>query len=90
MLYNLLILIIILLFCTFMQIVTVKVVFSMFNAMRSEGTHEIKPILPKKAHKKTKSEIEAEEKARREQEILDTISHNIDVYDGTELGQEEV
>lgn len=74
-----------------MQILTIKVVFSMFNAMRDDGTHEIKAVsLVKKTRKKTKLEIEAEERAREEREKLETIARNLEAYDGTEFGQEEV
>lgn len=83
--YNVLILVLlILVFCFFSMVFTVNVIFHMFNAVRPEGTKEIR-FMPKKV-KKTKADKEMEESKRR----YDTIMRNLDVYDGTEIGQEEV
>ena len=85
--YDLLILaFIMLVFCFLMQYFTVKVMFSLFNSVRPEGAKKIEPILTKKS----KKQKEAEKEARKEKERFDTIMRNLDAYDGTEIGQEEV
>ena len=85
MLYDYLILVLlILVFCFFSMMLMVNVMFHLFNSMRPEGTKEIR-FMPKKV-KKTKVDKEMEESKRR----YDTIMRNLDVYDGTEIGQEEV
>ena len=64
------------------MMLTVNVIFRMFNAVRPEGTKEIR-LMPKKTVKPDRT---MEESKKR----YDTIMRNIDVYDGTEIGQEEV
>ena len=82
--FDLLILVLlILIFCFFSMMLMVNVMFHLFNSMRPEGTKEIH-FMPKKAKKKMDKEME--ESKRR----YDTIMRNLDVYDGTEIGQEEV
>lgn len=86
--YDLLILaFIMLVFCFFMQILTVKVIFSVLNAKNGQ-IKDVK-IVGKKL-KKTEYEKKREEMARKEQEQFDTIMRNLEAYDGTEIGQEEV
>ena len=81
--YDVLILVLLILaFCFFSMVFTVNVIFHMFNAVRPEGTKEIR-LMPKKT---VKSDRTMEESKKR----YDTIMRNIDVYDGTEIGQEEV
>ena len=81
--YDVLILVLLILaFCFFSMVFTVNVIFHMFNAVRPEGTKEIR-LMPKKT---VKSDKAMEESKKR----YDTIMRNIDVYDGTEIGQEEV
>lgn len=81
--YDVLILVLLILaFCFFSMVFTVNVIFHMFNAVRPEGTKEIR-LMPKKT---VKSDKTMEESKKR----YDTIMRNIDVYDGTEIGQEEV
>lgn len=81
--YDVLILVLLILaFCFFSMVFTVNVIFHMFNAVRPEGTKEIR-LMPKKTVKPDKT---MEESKKR----YDTIMRNIDVYDGTEIGQEEV
>ena len=89
--YDVLILVLlILIFCFFSMMLTVNVLFSMFNSVRPEGTKEIKPILPHKTPKKSKTQRELEQKAEEEQRRYDTIMRNLEAYDGTDIGQEEV
>lgn len=81
--YNVLILVLLILaFCFFSMVFTVNVIFHMFNAVRPEGTKEIR-LMPKKTVKSDKTMDESKKR-------YDTIMRNIDVYDGTEIGQEEV
>lgn len=81
--YDVLILVLLILaFCFFSMVFTVNVIFHMFNAVRPEGTKEIR-LMPKKTVKPDRT---MEESKKR----YDTIMRNIDVYDGTEIGQEEV
>ena len=80
-----------LVFCFFMQVLTIKVMISMLNAKREEGEREIKQIkIIDKPAKKTKAQIKAEENARKQAEEWNTIMRNLEVYDGTELGQEDI
>ena len=82
--FDLLILVLlILIFCFFSMMLMVNVMFHLFNSMRPEGTKEIRFM--EKKQKKTMDK-EMEESKRR----YDTIMRNLDVYDGTEIGQEEV
>ena len=91
MLYDVLILVfLILIFCFFSMMLTVNVMFRMFNAVRPEGTKEIKPLELKKQPKKTKEQLEIEKKAAEEKRKYETIMSNLDAYDGTEVGQKEV
>ena len=85
--YDLLILVLlILVFCFFSMMLTVNVIFRMFNAVRPEGTKEIKPFELKRTPKKTKRDLAAEEEKRK----YDIIMSNLDAYNGTEIGQREV
>ena len=80
-----------LVFCFFMQVLTIKVMISMLNAKREDGEREIKQIkIIDKPAKKTKAQIKAEENARKQAEEWNTIMRNLEVYDGTELGQEDI
>lgn len=89
--YDVLILVfLILVFCFFSMAFTVNVLFSMFNSVRPEGTKEIKAILPKRTPRKSKEQRELEQKAEEEQRKYDTIMRNLEAYDGTDIGQEEV
>ena len=89
--YDMLILVLlILIFCFFSMMLTVNVMFRMFNAVRPEGTKEIKLLELKKPPKKTKEQIEIEKKAAEEKRKYETIMSNLDAYDGTEVGQKEV
>lgn len=73
------------------MMLTVNVMFRMFNAVRPEGTKEIKPIqMPKKAPKKTAEERAMAEEVAKSKRRYDTIMANLDVFDGTEIGQKEV
>ena len=74
-----------LIFCFFMQILTIKVMFSLFNSVRPEGTEEVKPFIFTKKRPKKVSKEDVEEQRRYE-----TIMRNVDAYDGTGIGQEEV
>lgn len=88
--YELLILaFIMLVFCFLMQLFTVKAMFSLFNSVRPEGTREIKPIkLAEKSHKRTHEQTD--EHAEKERKQYEAIMRNLERFDGTELGQEEV
>jgi len=90
--YDLLILVFLtMIFCFFSMMLTVNVMFRLFNAMRPEDAKEIKPFeMPKKAPKKTKEELMAEKKAAEEKRKYDIIMSNLEAYDGTEIGQKEV
>lgn len=89
--YDVLILVfLILVFCFFSMAFTVNVLFSMFNSVRPEGTKEIKPILPPRKTKKSREQLELEKKTEEEQRKYDTIMRNLEAYDGTDIGQEEV
>lgn len=88
--FELVLVLLILVFCFFSMMLTVNVIFRMFNAIRPEGTKEIKPLELKKQPKKTKKQIEIEKKAAEEKRKYDILMNNLDVYDGTEVGQKEV
>ena len=90
--YDLLILaFLMLIFCFLMQILTVKIVFSILNATRKDGEKEIKPIkIVERPAKKSKAQIEAEKRAKKQEEEWNTIMRNLEVYDGTDLGQEDI
>lgn len=80
-----------LVFCFFMQILTIKVMISMLNAKREDGEREIKQIkIIEKPAKKSNAQLAAEEKARKQAEEWNTIMRNLEVYDGTDLGQEDI
>ena len=94
--YELLILVFLLMvFWSFMTIFVIKAMFCLFNSVREEGQREIKMSdlagfrvkIPKK---KTKAQREAEEKAAEERRQYEAIMRNLDAFDGTGLGQEEV
>jgi 5'-3' exonuclease len=70
-----------------MQIFTVKVMISLLNS----AGEDIKPIkiLDIKPRKSRQQKL-AEEKARKEREEFEKLMRNIDSYDGSGLGQEEV
>ena len=74
-------------FCFLMQIFTVKVMISLLNS----AGEDIKPIkiLDIKPRKSRQQKL-AEEKARKEREEFEKLMRNIDSYDGSGLGQEEV
>lgn len=74
-----------LLFCIAMQIVTIKTLFSMFNAVRPKEVREIKPINLIEKEEESHLEIKSAETERDE-----AIMRNLNIYDGTPLGQEEV
>lgn len=71
-------------FCFFTMILFVRVILSVVNSARPEGMKEIKVF------SKPKKQREAEKKAEEERRQFDTIMRNLDAYDGTEIGQEEV
>ena len=74
-----------------MQILTVKIVFSILNATRKDGEKEIKPIkIVERPAKKTKAQIEAEKRAKKQEEEWNTLMRNLDAYDGTGIGQEDI
>lgn len=75
-----------LIFCFFMQMLTVKIVFSMLNASRKEGEREIKPVKLFEKPKKRPKMTEEQKKNARNDEIL---LHNYEVYDGTSYGQKD-
>lgn len=80
-----------LVFCFFMQMLTVKIVFSMLNATRKDGEREIKPIkIVERPAKKSKAQIEAENRAKKQEEEWNTLMRNLDAYDGTGIGQEDI
>lgn len=80
-----------LVFCFFMELLTVKVMLSMFNAFRSGEMKEIRPVnLMEMRKKPSPAERRAKEKADEERRKLDTIMRNLEKYDGTDIGQEEV
>ena len=79
----------VLVFCFFTMILVFKGMVSMFNAARSEGVKEIK-LFPERKPKKTKAQLEVEAKAAEERRQYDTIMRNLEAYDGTGIGQEEV
>ena len=80
-----------LVFCFFMQMLTVKIVFSMLNAVRKDGEKEIKPIkIIERPAKKSKAQIEAENRAKKQEEEWNTLMRNLDAYDGTGIGQEDI
>ena len=80
-----------LVFCFFMQMLTVKIVFSMLNAVRKDGEKEIKPIkIIERPAKKSKAQIEAEKRAKKQEEEWNTLMRNLDAYDGTGIGQEDI
>ena len=84
----------ILVFCFFTMTLTVNVMFSLFNSVKKDGFEEIKPIhiikKPEKKPKKSDYEVFLERQKEKEREEWDNLMHNIDVYDGTEIGQKEV
>ncbi len=51
---------------------------------------ELPYVNPIKAYKESKEQREAEKEAEMEQDKLDTILRNIEKYDGTGRGQEDV
>lgn len=84
----------VLIFCFFTITFVVKVMISVLNSAKPEGMDEIKPIqiikMPEKKPKKSEYERYLEEQKQKEQERYDTIMRNLEAYDGTEIGQEEV
>lgn len=69
-------------------------ILSFFFGMSARGY--VEPTEQPKKEKKTLNpmniyrEHKEKEEAKKEQEIVDTIAHNIDVYDGTTNGQKEI
>lgn len=84
----------ILVFCFFTMTLTVNVMVSLFNSAKKDGFEEIKPIRiikkPEKKPKKSDYEVYLERQKEIERERYNTIMDNLDVYDGTEMGQKEV
>ena len=75
-----------LLFCVFSIVFTAKVIFTLMNAVRPPEMDEIKPIrVFEKREKPQMSHAKSEEEAKMEK-----IMRNLDNFDGTGLGQEEV
>lgn len=73
------------------MILTLKVVLSVINSARPEGVEKIKVFdKPEKKPKKTEYELWAEEQERKKRERYETVMRNLETYDGTEIGQEEV
>lgn len=84
--YEVLILVFLLMvFWSFMTIFVIKAIFSVFNSVRPEETREIR-FMPMRKPKKTAKDKEAEAAQRK----YDTIMRNLEAYDGTGIGQEEV
>lgn len=84
--YELVVLVVIMLvFCFLMQIFTVKVMISVLNSKAETPIKQIKLF-----ERKPKTDKRAEIEAKKEQERFDTIMRNLDAYDGSDLGQEEV
>lgn len=82
---------IMLIFCVFMQIFTVKVMFSLLNSVRPDEVKEIKPIkLIEKKPKKSEEQLAFEEKQAKAQREYETLMRNLDNFDGSGFGQEEV
>lgn len=95
MLYELIIVVfLMLIFCFAMQILTIKVMFTLINAKKTAEMGEIKPISiinrPLRKPKKSKEQLIFEEKQRKATEEFETVLRNLDRFDGTGLGQEEV
>lgn len=99
MLYEILIIVVVMLcFCFATQILTIKVMISLMNAKKPAEMGEIKPIniikKPLKTRKKSRAERDYEERQkerqRKSQEEFEKLMRNLDVYDGTAIGQEEV
>ena len=93
--YDLLILAFLLLvFCFFTMTLTVNVMFSLFNSVKSDEMGEIKPIniikKPEKKPEKSEYEVYLEKQKEIERERYNTIMENLDAYDGTDIGQKEV
>ena len=51
---------------------------------------EVKMPNPVKEIKENVREREEERAAKKEQDLFETLAYNIDVYDGTALGQKEI
>ena len=71
-----------LVFCVFMQLLTIKVMLMLFNAEKGE----IKPIKVFEKPKRRKKMTAEQKKNARNDEIL---LHNYEVYDGTPYGQKD-
>lgn len=70
-----------LVFCFFTQILTIKVMLCLFKA-NGEDIQPVK-LFEKKPKKPTKTQ-------KKDQERIENIMHNIEVYNGTGHGQIEV
>ena len=94
--YELLILVFLLMvFWSFMTIFVIKAMFSLFNSVRPEGSSEIKlsdmdVFRVKMPKRKTKEQREAEKEAAEERRRYEIIMRNLEAFDGTGIGQEEV
>jgi len=87
--YDLLILaFIMLLFCVFMQIITAKVMLSLFNSVRPASTREVKPV--SLVEKKADWQEPVDNRVNEEKERYEAIMRNLEAFDGTGFGQEEV
>ena len=90
--YEIVILVLILLiFCFFMQILTIKVMLSMFNASRKDGEREIKPVkLIEKRKRKSPAQRKADEEAKKAQREFEIELRNLEAFDGSSFGQEDI
>ena len=80
-----------LIFCFCMQMLTIKVIFSVFNASRKEGEREIKPVkLVEKKKRKSPAQKKAEEEARKAQREFEIEMRNLENFDGSGIGQEDI
>ena len=88
--YEVLILVaLLLIFCFFVILLVVNIMFSFMKVAKHEGYPDISiaDILPKRKSK-PKEKISKQQKADKER--FDAIMHNIEVYDGSGRGQIEV
>ena len=79
----------VLVFCFFTMLLAFRGMVSMFNAAKPDGMKESR-LIPERKPKKTKTQRENEAKAAEERRQYETIIRNLEAYDGTGIGQEEV
>lgn len=79
----------VLVFCFFTMILVFRGMVSIFNAAKPGEMKEIRLFSERKT-KKTKTQRENEAKAAEEKRQYETIMRNLEAYDGTGIGQEEV